>query len=234
LFAGWTALGCDDLEPCDEQGDTKACACDDGSDGLQSCLPERIWGECECSDAGGIGGSGGAGGSDAPRGGGTGGGGSGASGTGGMMSVPDAGGDDDAGSEPMSGAGGGSSGAGGNGGASGQGGAGGASGGGAGGAPAMRDAYRGCMNQNGCDPGATCAMSPATEEQGPLRVCAPECADTLECPVPEGNYDAVVDCVEGRCRLDCSGLLPLTCPTGMTCVADELPSLSSYCYDDGA
>jgi hypothetical protein len=167
----------------------------------------------------GIGGSGGAGAAGSSGAAGV----AGASGAGGATAPIDAGDEDDAGMDPPT------AGAGGNGGAGGAAGAGGAT------AP-MSAAYRGCMNMNDCDTGASCEMAPALLE-GPLRVCAPACDDVSDCPVPEGTYEADVLCVDARCRIDCTSeilLVQQTCPTGMTCVAEEFPGIAEYCYDDGA
>jgi hypothetical protein len=74
---------------------------------------------------------------------------------------------------------------------------------------------------------------------GALRVCAAACSGAGDCPVPEGMYDADVTCVGGRCRLDCTDAagfplpVPQSCPGGMICVADDLLTGTSYCYDDG-
>lgn len=230
------APGCDDLAPCDAQGDTQPCECAGGAPGAQVCLPELIWAACDCTSE------------PAPDGGtthagGTGGGGSGASsGTGGAGGAggarPPAGGsgDEDAGAEPDpgsagAGAGGAGAGSGGSAGTGGQSGEGGAS------AP-MSAAYRDCMNANSCDEDAECLMS-TPGLLGPLRVCSPACSDAGDCPVPEGTYDADVVCTEGRCRIDCTEMedfplpTPQSCPEGMACIADEFPSVTSYCYDDG-
>jgi len=220
------ALGCDDLATCAEHGDTKSCECEDGASGTQLCLPERVWAECDCTFAMPLpdGGASGVGGGSGGGGRGGAGGASGASGTGGSPPPID-GGDDDAGTDPMPGGTGGRAGEGGQGGE-----------GGEGGAPApMSAAYRGCMNASDCDTGASCDTSPALLED-PLRVCARACGDSSDCPVPEGAYEADVTCVEGRCRIDCTAEFPLvqqTCPTGMTCIAEEFPGLAEYCYDDG-
>jgi hypothetical protein len=226
------SAACDDLEPCDAQGDTQPCECAGGAPGAQRCLPEQIWSACDCTaepapEGGGGGVSGGAGGAGGRSGSGAGAG--GASGAGGAR--PPAGGagdDDDAGMDPDPAGAGGSSGAG-AGGASGMGGNGGAAG-------PMSAAYRGCMDTGDCDPGAACLMSPVVLVD-PSRVCAPACGNADDCPVPEGSYDADVSCVAGRCRIDCTEVdafpLPRSCPANMLCVADEFPSATSYCYDDG-
>lgn len=80
-------------------------------------------------------------------------------------------------------------------------------------------------------------MSPAFLV-APLSVCAPACGVMSDCPVPEGTYEADVTCVAGRCRIDCTSVgfpfpIQQTCPTAMTCIADDL-ALAEYCYDDGA
>jgi hypothetical protein len=225
------ALACDDLATCAEHGDTKACACEGGERGVQTCLPERVWNACECSapsrpvDAGAAGG----GGSSGEAGGG---GAAGTSGASGATPPPLDGGDDDGGAEPEPGGSGGAGAGAGGGGAGGDGGMGG-SGGSAG---AMSAAYRGCMDMNDCDAAASCEMSTPPVLEAPLGVCSPDCLAVGDCPVPEGTYDAAVSCVEGRCRLDCTEELPLvprTCPSGMTCAAGDLLGVASYCYDDG-
>jgi hypothetical protein len=224
------APGCDDLATCAEHGDTKSCECEGGASGTQRCLPERIWAACDCSSpapvpdggAAGVGGSGGAAAAGRSGAGGA----AGASGTAGATAPVDAGDEDDAGMDPAPAGSGGSGGAGGAAGAA-----------GAGGATApMSAAYRGCMNMNDCDTGASCDMAPALLE-APLRVCAPACDDVSDCPVPEGTYEADVLCVDARCRIDCTSeilLLQQTCPTGMTCIAEDFPGIAEYCYDDGA
>ena len=48
LLAGFA--GCTDIEPCDEQGQTQSCTCDEGVPGSQVCLPEKVWDDCVCGD----------------------------------------------------------------------------------------------------------------------------------------------------------------------------------------
>jgi hypothetical protein len=210
------ALGCDDLATCAEHRDTRACECSDRNNGVQVCLPEHIWAECDCTvpaplpDGGNSeadAGSGAGAGSSAGE----------TSGAGGSARPPPDESDDDAGAQPAPGGAG--------------------SGGNSGSTPPSA-AYRECKNMNDCDLGASCELAPAGL-QAPLRVCAPNCVDVSDCPIPESMYEADLACVDGRCRLDCTAEgfplpIPQTCPIGMICVADDVPSLASYCYDDGA
>jgi hypothetical protein len=99
----------------------------------------------------------------------------------------------------------------------------------------MSAAYSDCMNDNDCER----ADSSCVRTSGPSgmrSVCAPPCFDVVDCPVPEGAYDAVLVCEAGFCVLDCTGIplvSPASCPGGMVCVEPELPEVVSYCFDDG-
>lgn len=237
-------LGCTDIEPCDEDGDSQSCTCSGGVRGTQVCLPEKVWSDCECSgepgDDGGAGqsgagaGTGSAGQSGAGAGGagaGGAGGRSGAGGSGGAAGSAGIGGDGGAG-EPMldGGLDGGLAGVGGSSGAGGSGGSGGAGG-------QAADAYRSCIEDGDCDTGATCVTLavgfPLPIEE--VHVCAPACTAPANCPVPAGSYEAMVACLENRCRLDCAAAdplfgTPLTCPTGMRCETEDALSGASYCF----
>jgi hypothetical protein len=92
-------------------------------------------------------------------------------------------------------------------------------------------AYRACMTDAECDPGSKCIVTAGAPTAS---VCAPACVNTVDCPVPEGTYEAKVNCVTGYCQLDCTPVLfapLLTCPGGMTCVIAALGS--ALCHDDG-
>jgi hypothetical protein len=231
-----TALSCNRLDPCGVPGVVKLCACSGGMQGAQVCLPAKTWGACDCSGTIGLPKPGGS----APkatggRGGGAGGGsGSGSgSGTGGDTVAAGTGGappsmqsGDDGGTAPMS-----HGGTGGSGGSSGTGGMSGAGGmGGTGGAPMpMSAAYGGCMTAADCHAGAQCITTASFPTSA--TVCAPACVEVADCPKPEGSYEAVLSCVTGACRLDCTPVLfaaLLTCPSGMTCVAPLLGN--AYCH----
>jgi hypothetical protein len=223
----WAAAGCADVERCGVPGVVGPCACADGKQGARVCQAEKTWRACDCSGAialpnpvrereheSGSGGGGGAGGS-----------GPGASGSGGSAPQADAAmppGDDDGGAEPAGGAGGAGEagdGSGGDGGAAGD-----------AGVVAPGLAYRGCMTAADCDPGARCVITAGFPSDD--SVCQPACVDVADCPVPEGDYQAVPECVTGFCRLDCTPVLfeaLHTCPEGMHCIATQL-SLA-FCHD---
>lgn len=245
LSAALAVAACtDDPDACGVQGGTQSCTCTDGRPGAQLCLPSGVWGECECtgpfgdsaasSDGGqtpaaGQPGSGGSGG----------GGGAAGSPTGGAGGVGPVAGDEDGGTDPDAGGvggAGGASGTGGSGGTNATGGSGGAAGGGgSGGSVAPSDSYPSCQNGSDCT-GNRCRMT-TDLLLGSFDVCAPDCTNAGDCPVPAGSYDATPTCDTGQCRLDCTAILPLplprSCPGGMVCVAD--PSLTSQsCYPAGS
>ena len=96
----------------------------------------------------------------------------------------------------------------------------------------MGTAYGACMTAADCQPKAQCVIT--SNYPVDANVCAPACVDVGDCPVPDGTYDAVLGCVSGYCRLDCTPVLfaeLLTCPSGMACIAPLLGS--AYCHDDG-
>jgi hypothetical protein len=182
------------------------------------------------SGAGGAGGRSGASGAGGRGGAGAGGrsGAGGASGGGGASgSAAIDGGVPDGSVEPAVDAGAGSGGAGGSGG----GGAGGTGGiGGMGGAPSD-DPYRACTVPADCNPGDQCLVTASFPADA--TVCQPSCVDVGECPVPAGSYEAVLACVQGGCRLDCTPVLfgsLLSCPTGMSCIAPLFGA--AYCHTD--
>jgi len=217
---------CDDFQPCAVPGTAEVCACAPGAQGARVCDAEHTWSQCDCSGAiplpnqvmpvGGSGGAGGAGGTGGSAG-------SGGAGTGGMggsggMTPPVDGGDDDGGTDPID--------------AGGMGGIGGMAGEGGMGGVAPETPYGACMNNGDCRPTAECSITPSFPTDA--TVCAPKCVDISDCPVPEDTYEAMVMCVAGFCRIDCTPVLfaaLLTCPTGMTCIAPLFGQ--SYCHDDG-
>jgi hypothetical protein len=182
------------------------------------------------SGAGGAGGRSGAGGAGGRPGTGGAGGRSGAGGAGGSSgSGAIDGGMLDGSVEPGMDAGAGSGGVGGSAGVGGEGGEGGI--GGEGGAPSD-DPYRACTVPADCDPGDQCLVTASFPANA--TVCEPSCVDVGECPVPDGSYEAVLSCVQGGCRLDCTPVLfgaLLTCPAGMTCIAPLFGA--AYCHADG-
>jgi hypothetical protein len=215
---------CDGVQPCAVPGSVEACACAPGMPGARVCEGEHTWGECDCSGAiplpnpvtpitGGSGGmSGGAGGAGV--------GGSGAGGAGGSGGMSGGaggagvGGDDDGGVEPDAGGSGGIGGSGGMGGME------------------PENPYGACMNNGDCQPTADCSITPNFPTDA--SVCAPKCMQVSECPVPEGTYEAMVQCVTGYCRIDCTPVLfepLLSCPRGMVCINPLFGQ--SYCHDDG-
>jgi hypothetical protein len=223
LFA---VTACTAEERCSVPGLVTVCTCEDGSPGARVCAPENTFRACDCSgaialpnpvrDSPGASGAGGAGGA------------SGGAGAGGAAGRGGAGGatppDDDAGlgPEPTAGSSADASVAG--------------SGGSAGDAGTIDplEAYRGCSTVADCEPdAAACTLTPSFPMN--YSVCAPACIDTGDCPVPEGDYQAVVRCVTGICRLDCTPVLfaPLrTCPASMICIAPQLGV--AFCHDDAA
>ncbi|HMI93554.1 MAG TPA: hypothetical protein VK509_19410 [Polyangiales bacterium] len=224
------APGCTGINPCRKQGLTEECDCAGGKKGVRMCLPERVWDHCACGEMPPAGGSSGAAGAGA-------GGMSGASGMSGMSGAsgsssgtggsggtqPDP--DDDAGVD-MAGSGGAS-------GVSGGGGVGGGGTGGGAGSTTMAAAYKRCTSATECSASATCESTADPDDaEAMLKSCAPACTDKAGCPVPEGSYTAMVECVEGHCRLDCTPPLlepELTCPSGMRCAATGLLE-PSYCF----
>jgi len=222
------AVGCTGINPCRKQGLTEECDCAGGKKGVRVCLPERVWDHCACGEMPPVAGSSGASGGGA-------GGASGMSGTSGMSGSSGAGSggtggtqpdpDDDAGMDAA-----------GSGGSSGMGGSGGTAGGGTGGSAgstAMSAAYKSCTSATECSAGATCESTLDPDDPSMmLQGCAPACADKSGCPVPEGSYTAMLDCIEGHCRLDCSPPLlgdDLTCPASKRCAPAGLLE-PSYCY----
>ena len=216
---------CDAGSPCAIPGTAEACACALGAQGARVCDAEHTWGECNCSGAiplpnpimelGGMGGSGGRAGVGGTAG-------VGGAGVGGMAgnTPPTDGGsvDDDGGVEPDGGGMGGMSG--GMGGASGAGGM------------EPNEPYGPCMTNDDCAPIGDCTITP--NYPADATVCAPRCTATSDCPVPAGMYDAVIMCVTGYCRIDCTSVAfepLLSCPTGMTCIAPLFGT--PWCHDDG-
>lgn len=234
-FGLFTVAACSsDYSPCPTPQERRACSCGGDVEGVQRCMPEKVWGACDCSEpdeagSGGMGGSAGSpGGSGGMSGGPAAGAGAGGAGAGG------AGAGGAAGTAPTAGASGAASGAGGAGAGAGAGGGGG--GGGAGGASGSmadaRPAYGGCTEDSvdeDCRPSSICVVTDFASQN--VTVCAPPCTNRDQCPLPEGDYEAMVVCTEGRCRIDCTGelLLPLSCPSGMVC-ADQVIG-TSYCHD---
>lgn len=221
--------GCDDAGSCDIPGAAGPCACAPGAAGARVCSAEHTWGACNCSgaiplpnpvvDVGGSGGSGGTTGSGGSAG--VGGGGSGGSGGG---TPPDDGGngDDDGGTDMPDGGGAGGM----NGGSGGSGAMGGTGGTG------PENPYGPCAGNVDCAPIGDCTITPNFPNDA--SVCAPHCTETSDCPVPAGMYDAVVMCVTGYCRIDCTSVAfqPLrSCPSGMACVAPLFGT--PWCHDDG-
>jgi hypothetical protein len=230
LLAGF---GCSsDYESCPMPRAARACACDSGSDGTQRCLPEMVWGACDCSvgaPANDGGPSNPAGSAAAGQPGSSGGGAPAAAGAGAGGSAAGAG-------ASAAGAGAGA-GAGGSAGMGGSAGAAAGSGGVGSGAGASSDkpAYGACTPATvdaDCTSGSTCIVTPFLPED--VSVCAPACTSAAQCPTLSGDFDAAVDCVEGRCRYDCSSetpLSPLSCPSGMVCVADITGLTPAFCHD---
>lgn len=210
MFACLWLTACGVAEPCAVPGVAVECACANLAPGARVCSAQRTLGECDCSGAIGLPNAvaDGEGGTGAGTGAGTGGmSGSGAGGTGGMSMHKDSGVAMDSGATLDAGDMGPDTGP-------------------------MLDpdlAYRACMSATDCDPDAQCVQTaafPAT-----VTVCAPACVNTTDCPVPSGMYDAVVACVTGFCRLDCTPVLfapLLSCPTGMTCVAPPFGAAACY------
>ena len=220
--------GCDSGEACDVPGSVELCACGSGAQGGRLCQEDHTWNACDCSGAIPLpnpvtpldpsGGRGGMAGTAGTAGGGTG----GVGATGGTTPMMDGGGqDDDSGIDVPDG--GGSGGSGGTGGSGGSGGTGGME---------PENPYGPCMGNADCRASAACTITPNFPADA--TVCAPKCVDTTDCPVPEGAYDAVVMCVAGYCRIDCTpvgfGAL-LSCPMGMTCIAPFFGT--PWCHDDG-
>lgn len=218
-----------DYETCPKPGRTEACSCG-GESGLRTCLPERVWGDCDCTAT--------------PT-----------AGEGMDAAMPMSGASGAAGMAGMAGM---SSGTGGTGGTGGLGGMGGMStdasmmidggdaeipeldggedaAGGAGGTTPEGPAYAGCSTgtvADDCRAGSSCLVSdvPFLGSET-LEVCAPACTVVGDCPAAPSGGEAMLMCTGGRCRLDCSGFpLPVTCPTGMECVAMGEDTL---CFDDG-
>jgi len=229
ILCAAVAAGCDDGEPCGVPGVVTACACADGRAGARVCQPGKTWRDCDCSgaialpnsvstpasDGGADSGSGATGGTGgrSPAG--------GAGGAGGASGAPAPADEDDAGSEPTDAGTGGSAGASGAGGAAGD-----------AGVVDPLDAYRECTSAAECGAGAECIVTASFPSNA--SVCAPACIDIGDCPVPEGSYEAVVACVTGYCRLDCTPVLfaaLLTCPTGLTCI-DPLFGAAT-CHHEG-
>jgi hypothetical protein len=216
VAAGMLAwAGCDTPPACKTPGSTRTCACDKGQSGVQRCLPERVWDRCMCSsdarmtDAG-------SGGASVPTTGGTGGTG-GATGSGGSTqpSSPMTGDDDGGGdASPMSSTGG-------SGAVDAGGGTGGMSASDSGTPPVIVvDAYTPCTTESECKPAGSGCLTDASGVLG--SACQPKCNGKNDCPVPAGNYTAVVTCnAEKRCVLDCSpsdsDLTPGTCPGALEC-----------------
>jgi len=216
------ASSCDDVEPCAVPGSAEVCSCAPGAQGARVCEAEHTWSDCNCSGAiplpnpvipldagGGRGGGAGSAGS-------TGTGGAGAGGMGGGTPAMDGGEiDDDGGVDPAD--------AGGTGGMGGAGGMGGME---------PENPYGPCANNGDCRMAAECTITPNFPADA--NVCAPRCTATSDCPVPAGMYDAVVTCVTGFCRLDCTPVVfqpLLSCPAGMVCVSPLFGS--TWCHDDG-
>lgn len=235
LVCATIAPACTGIEPCKKRGLSEACKCDGGTMGTRSCLPELVWDHCECGSlptpdagvsgmsGGGMGGAaaisggGGTSGSAAPAGSG----GSGGSGGGSGSVAPNP--DDDAGIEPISDGGAGSGGSGGAGGA----------GGTAGTTAPVGSPYKACTSAPDCGAGASCeSATDPDDSSATIHACAPACSDVNACPAkPAGSYDAMLVCVSGHCRLDCSPPLlepDLSCPSGMRCAGDLLGP--SYCF----
>lgn len=221
------ASACGSSDRCVAPGVTATCPCGGESLGARACREDRTWANCDCSGAialpnpiinepRGTGGSGG---------GGTGG--SGATGgTGGGVAPMTDGGVvpmTDGGVAPMTdGGGSGTGGVGGTGGVDGTGGS----------EPEPVVPYGPCMATADCGSDAECVITPGFPTSA--SVCASACVDVGDCPKPAGTYDAVITCVTGYCKIDCTPVLfaaLLSCPTGMACVA-PLFGLS-YCHDDG-
>jgi hypothetical protein len=88
------------------------------------------------------------------------------------------------------------------------------------------------MTASDCQAGAECVVTPSFPMDEV--VCAPACVQPSDCPVPDGNFEAVLTCELGFCRLDCTPVLfapLLTCPPRMTCVAPLLGP--AYCHARG-
>jgi hypothetical protein len=221
------ASACGSTDRCVAPGVTATCSCGGDKLGARACREDRTWASCDCSGAIALPnpiineprGAGGAGG---------------VSGTGGRGVTPGSGGGvapmTDGGAVPLTDGGGGPMI---DGGASGTGGNGTGGAGGTGGAePVPLVPYGPCMATADCGPNADCVITPGFPTSA--SVCASVCVDVGDCPKPAGTYDAVVTCVTGYCKIDCTPVLfaaLLSCPTGMVCVA-PLFGLS-YCHDDG-
>ncbi len=233
-----TAAACKSLKLCGPPGQTQACVCSDARNGAQQCLPERVWGKCDCTgaivldaaapgagqtDAGNASATGGNGGADG-------------------MSLQDAGkdastpgaiADEDGGggAAPAPDAGQGGAGGGGAAGGSGSGGAGGGGSGGSGGGGGGGE-YKSCSASTECGGGQCTTTQDPANLLGTIGVCAPPCTDAATCPLPAGSYEATASCDNGYCHLNCTGSgFPFgtdrTCPSAMSCVA--LLGVS-YCY----
>jgi hypothetical protein len=101
--------------------------------------------------------------------------------------------------------------------------------GGSGGSPPLGDPYGPCTGDPDCAPIGACSMTQSSPTNA--TVCAPTCTVVGDCPVPEGTYDAVLQCVEGYCRLDCTPVVfqpLLSCPAPMTCIGALFGQ--SYCH----
>jgi len=213
------AAACSEIDPCGVPGIVTVCACGNGEQGARVCSEDKHWGACDCSGAIALpgpigprdpqGGAGGTGGSTPAPG----------SGTGGAPVMPP---DDDAGGEPQPQAGSGGT-------------AGGADAGGApadAGMPEPTDPYDNCATASDCRPGGECVITPSFPMDEV--VCAPPCAQASDCPVPEGNFEAVLTCETGFCLLDCTPVLfapLLSCPRQMTCIAPLIGQ--AYCHANG-
>ncbi len=235
-FGLFAVAGCSsEYTACPTPLERRACSCGGDVEGVQQCMPEKVWSDCDCSgegtppadagmagaSGGGAGGAGGTSGASGAAGAGAGGSGAGGAGGGGAGGTGGSAGS----MTPAAGAGAGGAGAGG---AAGEGGA-----GGAGGSMAeARPAYGGCTEDTvdeDCREGSICVLTQAVS--GELTVCAPSCTMAEQCPVPDGEYEAMVVCAEGRCRIDCTPevLAPRSCPSGMACAEQVLDT--SYCHD---
>lgn len=89
--------------------------------------------------------------------------------------------------------------------------------------------YAACTSVDDCNADEVCRM---ISGQG---VCSPPCVSKSDCPVPSGAYEAFIECgADGHCRLDCAPIrrppFPLSCPLGMTCIAEAFGLLT--CYTD--
>lgn len=218
-------IGCgSDYETCDRRGDVQECTCGP-AEGIRRCLPEHVWGACVCdeqqqspadADAGAAGGGAGAEGTA----------GGASAGTGGSPAAGSSAAGEGGGGAPMSGAGGSAGAEAGSGGAGGSG----SGGGQAGSAGSDKPPYGACdpsSAEEDCPDAAICIETLTLIDS--YTVCAPACADADECPEPAGSFGAVLECVEGRCRLNCAPELEtVSCPSGMVCAEDLLAG--SYCH----